>query len=42
MAPSLDKIFAATLAKINAKTIDGTVRDIEAKALVDRWTRYLT
>ena len=41
-APSLDNKFAATLAKINAKTIDGTVRDIEAKALVDRWTRYLT
>ena len=32
---SLDNKFATTLAKINAKTIDGTVRDIEAKALVD-------
>ena len=35
-ARSLDNNFAATLAKINAKTIDGTVRDIEAKLLVDK------
>ena len=28
-ARSLDNKFAATLAKINAKTIDGTVRDID-------------
>ena len=35
-ARSLDNKFAATLAKINAKTIDGTVRDIEAKALVHK------
>ena len=35
-ARSLHNKFAATLAKINAKTIDVTVRDIEAKALVDK------
>ena len=40
-ARSLDNKFAATLAKINAKTIDGTVRDIEAKALVDKKTDTL-
>ena len=34
-ARSLDNKFAATLAKIKAKTIDGTVRDMEAKALLD-------
>ena len=38
---SLHNKFAATLAKINAKTIDGTVRDIEAKALVDKKTDKL-
>ena len=40
-AESLDNKFAATLAKLNAKTIDGTVRDMEAKALVDRKTNTL-
>ena len=40
-ARSLDNKFAATLAKIKAKTIDGTVRDIEANALVDRKTDRL-
>ena len=40
-ARSLHNKFPATLAKINAKTIDGTVRDIEAKALVDRKTDTL-
>ena len=40
-ALSLDNKFAAPLAKINAKTIDGTVRDMEAKALVDRKTDTL-
>ena len=40
-ARSLDNKFAATLAKIKAKTIDGTVRDMEAKALVDRKTDTL-
>ena len=35
-AHSLDNKFSATLAKIKSKTIDGTVRDMEAKALVDR------
>ena len=40
-ARSLDNKFAATLPKINAKTIDGTVRDIEAKALVDKKTDTL-
>ena len=34
-APSLDNKFAATLAKIKAKTIYGTVCGMEAKALVD-------
>ena len=38
---SLHNKVAATLAKINAKTIDGTVRDMEAKALVDRKTDTL-
>ena len=40
-ARSLENKFAATLAKINAKTIDGLVRDIEAKALVDKKTDTL-
>ena len=40
-ARSLDNKFAATLAKIKAKTIDGTVRDMEAKALVQRKTDTL-
>ena len=40
-ARSPDNKFAATLAKIKAKTIDGTVRDMEAKALVDRKTDTL-
>ena len=40
-ARPLHNKFAATLAKINAKTIDGTVRDIEAKALVDQKTDTL-
>ena len=40
-APSLENKFAAALTKINAKTIDGTVRDIEAKALVDSKTDTL-
>ena len=40
-ALSLDNKFAATLAKIKAKTIDGTVRDMEAKALLDRKTDTL-
>ena len=35
---SLHNRFAATLAKIKTKTIDGTVRDMEAKALVERKT----
>ena len=35
-AHSLDNKFSATLAKKKSKTIDGTVRDMEAKALVDR------
>ena len=38
---SLDNRFAATLAKIKTKTIDGTVRNIEAKAVVDRKTDTL-
>ena len=41
LARSLDNKFAATLAKIKAKTIDGTVRDMEAKALVDSKTDTL-
>ena len=28
--------FAATLAEIEAKTIGGTLRDVEAEALVDK------
>ena len=40
-ARSLHNKFAATLTKIKAKTIDGTVRDMEAKALVDRKTDTL-
>ena len=40
-ARSLDKKFSATLAKINDKAIDGTVRDIETKALVDKKTETL-
>ena len=35
-AQALGNKFAATLAEINVKTIDGTVRDMEAKAEVDR------
>ena len=35
-AQSLGNKFSATLAKIKSKKIDGTVRDMEAKALVDR------
>ena len=35
-ARSLHNKSAATLAKIKAKTIDGTVRDMQAKALMDR------
>ena len=38
---SLDNKFAAKLAKIKAKTIDGTVRDKQAKALVDKETDTL-
>ena len=33
--------FAATLLKIKAKRIDGTVRDMEAKEVVDRKTDTL-
>ena len=40
-ARSLDHKFAATLAKIKAKTIDGTVGDMEVKALVDSKTDTL-
>ena len=40
-ARSLDKKFAATCAKIKAKTINGTVHDMQAKALVDRKTDTL-
>ena len=32
---SLVNKFAATLAEIKAKTIDGTLRDVQAEALVD-------
>lgn len=35
-ARALVNKIAATLAEMNAKTIDGTVRDMEAKAEVDR------
>ena len=38
---SLDNKFAANLAKIKAKTIDGTVRDMQAKALLDKETDTL-
>ena len=38
---SLDNKFAATLAKIKATKIDGTVLNMEAKALVDRKTDTL-
>ena len=38
---SLHNKFASTLAKIKAKTIDATVRDMEAKALVDSKTDTL-
>ena len=38
---SLDNKFAATLAKIKATTIDGTVLNMEAKALVDSKTETL-
>ena len=37
----MDNKFAATLAKIKATTIDGTVLSMEAKALVDRKTDTL-
>ena len=40
-ARSLHNKFAATPAKIKAKTIDGTVRELQAKALVDRKTDTL-
>ena len=40
-ALSLDNKFAATFAKIKAKTIDSTVRDMQAKALVHRKTDTL-
>ena len=40
-ALSLDNKFAATLAKIKSKTIDGTVRNMQAKALVDKKTGTL-
>ena len=40
-ARSLHNKFAARLAKIKAKTIDGTVCDMQAKALVDRKTDTL-
>ena len=32
---SLVEKFAATLAEMKAKTIDGTLRDVQAEALVD-------
>lgn len=35
-ARALVNKFAATLAERNGKTIDGTVRDMEAKAEVER------
>lgn len=35
-ARALVNKIAATLAEMNAKTIDGTVRDMEVKAEVDR------
>ena len=35
-ARALVNKITATLAEMNAKTIDGTVRDTEAKAEVDR------
>ena len=38
---SLVNKFAATLLKIKAKRIDGTVRDMEAKEVVDRKTDTL-
>ena len=41
LAGSLDNKFAATLEKIMAKTIDGTARDMKAKALVNRKTDTL-
>ena len=40
-SPSLDNKFAATHAKIKVTTIDGTVLNMEAKALVDRKTDTL-
>ena len=40
-ARSLHNKFAATLAKIKTTTIDGTVRDMEAMALVDKKTDTL-
>ena len=38
---SQDNKFAATLAKIKAKAIDRTVRDMQANKLVDRKTDTL-
>ena len=38
---SQDNKFAATLAKIKAKAIDSTVRNMQAKKLVDRKTDTL-
>ena len=38
---SLVNKFAATLLEIKAKTIDGTVRDMEAKEVVDMKTDTL-
>ena len=35
-AQALGNIFAATLAEVNAKTIDGTVHDMKAETEVDR------
>ena len=40
-ARSPDNKFAATLGKIKAKTIDGTKRVMESKALADRKTDTL-
>lgn len=40
-ARALVKKIAATLAEMNAKTIDGTVRDMEAKAEVERTAETL-
>ena len=40
-ARSVDNEIAATLAKIKATRIDGTPRDMQAKALLDRKTDTL-